>query len=97
MEDRENLSVGCNVAQTMMERKETETYHNTYQWEQMFYERIRQGDPEQLEAFLLQDAAARLNRGTMAETPLRQAKICSSAQLQKLVCWQPFPPAWMWS
>lgn len=74
MEDRENLSVGCNVAQTMMERKETETYHNTYQWEQMFYERIRQGDPEQLEAFLLQDAAARLNRGTMAETPLRQAK-----------------------
>lgn len=74
LEDRESLSVGRDVAQTLLERKETEIYHNTYQWEMMFYEKIRQGDPEQLKAFLLQDASTRLNRGTMAETPLRQAK-----------------------
>lgn len=72
--DRDSFTVGRDAAESLLERKENEKFHNTYQWELMFYDLIRQGDPERLMAFLMQDGSTRLSRGTMAETPLRQAK-----------------------
>lgn len=74
LEDRDSLTVGRSAAESLLERKEAEQFHNTYQWEQIFYDKIRQGDPERLKAFLLQDFSTRLGQGTMADTPLRQAK-----------------------
>ena len=72
--DRDSFTVGRDAAESLLERKENEKFHNTYQWELMFYDLIRQGDPERLMAFLMQDGSTRLSRGTMAETPLRQSK-----------------------
>ena len=72
--DRDSFTVGRDTVENLLERKENEKFHNSYQWELMFYDLIRQGDPERLMAFLMQDSSTRLGHGTMADTPLRQAK-----------------------
>ena len=72
--DRDSFTVGRDAVENLLERKENEKFHNSYQWELMFYDLIRQGDPERLMAFLMQDSSTRLGHGTMADTPLRQAK-----------------------
>ena len=72
--DRDSFTVGRDAVENLLERKENEKFHNSYQWELRFYDLIRQGDPERLMAFLMQDSSARLGHGTMADTPLRQAK-----------------------
>lgn len=74
MNDRDSFTVGRDAVENLLERKENEKFHNSYQWELMFYDLIRQGDPERLMAFLMQDSSTRLGHGTMADTPLRQAK-----------------------
>ena len=72
--DRDSFTVGRDTVENLLERKENEKFHNSYQWELMFYDLIRQGDPERLMAFLMQDSSTRVGHGTMADTPLRQAK-----------------------
>lgn len=83
--DRDSFTVGRDTVENLLERKENEKFHNSYQWELMFYDLIRQGDPERLMAFLMQDSSTRLGHGTMADTPLRQAKTFSSAASLKSV------------
>jgi hypothetical protein len=53
--DRDSFTVGRDTVENLLERKENEKFHNSYQWELMFYDLIRQGDPERLMAFLMQD------------------------------------------
>lgn len=56
--DRDSFTVGRDTVENLLERKENEKFHNSYQWELMFYDLIRQGDPERLMAFLMQDSSA---------------------------------------
>ena len=53
--------------------KETLNLHNTYFYEQNLYALIQKGNAANLENFLLQ-SNNRLREGTLASTPLRQAK-----------------------
>ncbi|MCM1144661.1 MAG: AraC family transcriptional regulator [Blautia sp.] len=53
--------------------KENLNLHNTYFYEQNLYALIQKGNVADLEAFLLQ-SNNRLREGTLANTPLRQAK-----------------------
>ena len=53
--DRDSFTVGRDAVENLLERKENEKFHNSHQWELMFYDLIRQGDPERLMAFLMQD------------------------------------------
>lgn len=54
--------------------KEKQMLHNTYYYEQAFYDCIRAGSPTRLKTFLHSDGGRRLQEGNMADTPLRQAK-----------------------
>ena len=57
------------------DNKENQTLHNTFYWEQQLYQIIRDGDLHALKTFIGENQKiALLNEGTMAATPLRQAK-----------------------
>ncbi|MDL2294607.1 AraC family transcriptional regulator [Ruminococcaceae bacterium OttesenSCG-928-D13] len=57
-----------------IEVKEEQAFHNTFQWEQQFYQLIKAGSPEKMALFLELNNSTQLMQGTMADTPLRQAK-----------------------
>jgi AraC-like DNA-binding protein len=54
--------------------KESNGFHNTYLWEQQFYRIIQKGNINKMNEFLQSSSVMHLTPGTMADTPLRQAK-----------------------
>ena len=54
--------------------KESKGFHNTYLWEQQFYRIIQKGNVNKMNEFLQSSSVMHLTPGTMADTPLRQAK-----------------------
>jgi hypothetical protein len=55
--------------------KEYQLQHETYQYESTLLSYVRNGDVDNLNKFLLQTVkTTKLREGTLADTPLRQAK-----------------------
>lgn len=65
-------SVAQNHSSSLMERKETESYHNTYYFEQEYYGYIERGDVSGLEKFLTN--VPQLSEGNVANDFIRQTK-----------------------
>ncbi len=61
-------------ARKTMEMKETRAVHNTYEFEQKFYEQVRAGDEKKLLDFMVQYTPQNFNRGHLADNTLRNAK-----------------------
>lgn len=75
MDDAEReFSIARHNAETMVEAKERKSFHNSYQYEQQLFELVRAGEPSQLLKFLNEKSTANYHIGSIAETPLRQAK-----------------------
>lgn len=68
-----------------IERKETTNFHNTYLLEQKMFDYIKRGEKEKLKDFLVSAAKNQLiKEGTLASTPLRQAKNIFLASITKI-------------
>lgn len=51
-----------------------QSVHNTFEYEQMLYAKVREGDGERLVDFMVQYNPSNFNRGRLADDPLRNAK-----------------------
>ena len=67
------MGISNEHAFTLYEAKETQAFHNTYQYEQDFLKYIQSGKPEELHDFLAATASG-LTEGKVADNTLRQAK-----------------------
>lgn len=66
--------LSANQVEETVAVKEKQMLHNTYYYEQAFYDCVKSGNPAKLDTFLHSDGRRRLQEGNMADTPLRQAK-----------------------
>lgn len=75
--DLNNYKIRTNITNehtfTLYEAKETQSFHNTYRYEQEFLKYIQNGDPDGLHDFLTATASG-LTEGKVADNTLRQAK-----------------------
>jgi AraC-like DNA-binding protein len=64
--------------------QETHSYHNTYRYEEELLSLVRDGNSEQLKAFLASYGDFQFNTGIVGDTPLRQQKNLLIGTLVKL-------------
>ena len=57
-----------------IDRLESGELHNAYYFEVEMYQKVREGNSEQLDRFFREHAQVRMTEGRMADNPLRQAK-----------------------